>query len=103
MSGAQQRGHEALAAIIRYGAVNRLPTLAWTVAGDGTLTGEPAAATSPEGRRTAVGLWAVHLDTRTEESTTPDGAVHLRATFTWDRDLTAIAHGTISAEIGGAV
>lgn len=98
MSGAQQRGHEALGAIIRYGAVNRLPALVWTVAGDGTLTGQPAGGDE----RATVDMWAVHLDAGVQQSASPHGATRLQAAFTWDRDLTAIAHGTISAEIGGA-
>ena len=97
MSGAQQRGYEALGAILRYGAVNRLPELAWKVAADGTLAGEPTRGDE----RAAVDLWAVHLDTGVQQTAGPDGTTRLQADFTWDRDLTAIAHGTIRADIPG--
>lgn len=98
MSGAQQRGHEALGAIIQYGAVNRLPAMVWTVGADGTLTGQPAGGDE----RATIDLWAVHLDAGVQQSAGPDGTTRLQAAFTWDRDLTAIAHGTIRADIGGA-
>lgn len=102
MSGAQQRGHEALGAVMRSGAVNRLPALAWTVAPSGDLTGQPPTSSSPGEQRTAIDLWAAHLDTHTQQTTSSDGVTRLWAPFVWRRDPGATARGEIRAEIGGA-
>lgn len=102
MSGAQQRGHEALGAVMRSGAVNRLPAMVWTLAPSGDLTGQPPASSSADEQRAAIDLWATHLDTHTQHLTSTDGATRLWAPFVWRRDPGATARGELRAEIGGA-
>lgn len=105
MSGAQQRGHEALGDLLQYAASAGLPDLAWTLATTGALTGDAIGlGHTAEEQRTAVELWAAYLNATVQTRTDHDGTIHLAAQFAWVRNpmVGGIIRATIFPAGGGS-
>ncbi|MFJ9633761.1 hypothetical protein ACIRU8_39315 [Streptomyces sp. NPDC101175] len=94
----QELAHQALGDFLAAAMVEDLPSIAWTIASNGAMTGTvDALSFEPQEQRAAFDAWVSRLGAEPSERTDSAAVVHLYARFTWARNY--LVGGAIRAEL----